>query len=78
MYRSHLYRSIDLILIVYKKPLHYGHWTATNGFFFTLSGRFQTVTYVADEKGFRPAVVYEGTAAYPEDKPAYGQPSYSA
>ncbi|XP_068244098.1 uncharacterized protein [Palaemon carinicauda] len=31
-------------------------------------GRVQTVTYVADNKGFHPQITYEGEARYPEDK----------
>ncbi|XP_066968734.1 uncharacterized protein [Macrobrachium rosenbergii] len=31
-------------------------------------GRVQTVTYLADSKGFHPQITYEGEARYPDDK----------
>ncbi len=34
-------------------------------------GRFQTVTYTADQNGYVPTVEYTGQAAYEQPKPAY-------
>lgn len=54
-------------------------YAATGVYYVALpDGRFQTVRYTADKDGFRPEVVYEGSASYPEEKAAYGKPSYSS
>merc|ERR550534_2908137 len=57
------------------KDTHYndfGHkesrhgYAATGKYYVSLpDGRIQTVTYVADENGYKPVVTYEGQSAYP-------------
>jgi len=52
------------------------HYLATGKYYVALpDGRFQTVTYTADETGYHPVVEYTGQASYPEEpKPtAYHQ-----
>lgn len=50
-------------------------YSATGKYFVALpDGRFQTVTYVANENGYVPTVDYVGAAAYPQEAKhaAYG------
>jgi len=44
------------------------HYLATGKYYVALpDGRFQTVTYTADESGYHPVVEYTGEASYPEE-----------
>ena len=44
-------------------------YSATGKYYVALpDGRFQTVTYVADQDGYRPSVEYSGEPQYPDAK----------